>query len=283
MNFSFAAPTPLEYFSSLVQNDDQFPLLEAAASLAQDEYPRLDVQQVLAEVDELTERLHRRIPADASALHRLRLLNQFYFGELKFGGNVNDYYDPDNSYVNAVLQSRRGIPVSLAVIWIELARALGLPACGVGFPGHFMVRVDLPQGPVVIDPWSGSSLTREELASRLEPYRQRYGLPDDVELPLGIYLQAAAPRDIIARMLRNLKEIHQAQADWRRLVAVQDRLMVLLPHDWLECRDRGLAHAELGHWQQAVDDLENYLAHAEDSRDVATIAARVAELRLARG
>ena len=88
MNFSFAAPTPLEYFSSLVQNDDQFPLLEAAASLAQDEYPKLDVQQVLAEVDELTERLHRRIPADASALHRLRLLNQFYFGELKFGGNA---------------------------------------------------------------------------------------------------------------------------------------------------------------------------------------------------
>ena len=107
MFLRFSAPTALEYFGSLVQSDDHFPLLEAATSLAQDEYPELDVQQVLGDVDQLLARLKRRLPADAAPLQRLRLLNQFFFHDLNFGGNVNDYYDPDNSYLNAVLRTRR--------------------------------------------------------------------------------------------------------------------------------------------------------------------------------
>ncbi|HZF84360.1 MAG TPA: transglutaminase family protein, partial [Burkholderiaceae bacterium] len=112
MPFSFEPPTPLAYFTALVQSDDHFPLLEAAASLAQDEYPDLDVQQVLGDVDQLLARLKRRLPADAAPLARLRALNQFFFHDLSFGGNVNDYYDPDNSYLSAVLRTRRGIPIS---------------------------------------------------------------------------------------------------------------------------------------------------------------------------
>lgn len=279
MNLSLVAPTPLEYFASLVQSDAEFPLLEAAISLAQDEYPNLDMQQVLGEVDQLFSRIKRRLPVDAAPLHKLRALNQFFFRELNFGGNLNNYYDPDNSYVNAVLRSRRGIPISLAVLWIELAQGLGLAARGVGFPGHFMVKVNLPKGQVVIDPYNGQSLSREELSERLEPYRQRSGLVDEFEAPLGLYLQVSPPRDIIARMLRNLKEIHQTQEDWARLIAVQDRLVVLLPQAWPEVRDRGLAHAELGHSVQALADLETYLRHAEEGLDMAAIGERVAELR----
>lgn len=282
MNLSLVAPTPLEYFASLVQSDAEFPLLEAAISLAQDEYPNLDVQQVLGEVDQLFSRIKRRLPVDATPLHKLRTLNQFFFRELNFGGNLNNYYDPDNSYVNAVLRSRRGIPISLAVLWIELAQGLGLAARGVGFPGHFMVKVNLPKGQVVIDPYNGQSLSREELSERLEPYRQRSGLVDEFEAPLGLYLQVSPPRDIIARMLRNLKEIHQTQEDWARLIAVQDRLVVLLPQAWPEVRDRGLAHAELGHSVQALADLETYLRHAEEGLDMAAIGERVAELRQAK-
>lgn len=282
MNLSFAAPTPLEYFTVLVQSDDGFPLLEAAVSLAQDEYPLLDVQQVLGEVDQLLARLKRRIPADAPPLHRLRALNQLFFRDLNFGGNVNDYYDPDNSYVNVILRSRRGIPISLAVLWMELAQGLGLVARGVGFPGHFMVKVNLPKGQVLMDPFSGQSLSREELSERLEPYRRRTGLADDFEAPLGLYLQVTPPRDIIARMLRNLKEIHKTQEDWQRLVAVQDRLVILLPDAWSEYRDRGLAHAELGCPDRAVEDLETYLVNAGNGRDIDAIAGRVAELRGAR-
>lgn len=281
MQFSFSAPTPLEYFTSLVQSDDHFPLLEAAISLAQDEYPELDVQQVLGDVDQLLARLKRRLPADAGPLQRLRVLNQFFFRDLSFGGNINDYYDPDNSYLNAVLRTRRGIPISLAVLWMELAQGLSLHARGVGFPGHFMVKVNLPKGQVVIDPFTGQSLSREELAERLEPYKRRSGLVDEFEVPLGLYLQAAPPRDIIARMLRNLKEIHKTQEDWVRLIAVQDRLVVLLPDAWSEFRDRGLAHAEQGNARLAVADLETYLVHAEEALDIDVIADRVTALRRA--
>ena len=279
MNLSFEVPSPISYFASLVQSDADFPLLEAAISLAQDEYPDLDVQQVLGEVDQLLARVQRRLPADAGPMHKLRVLNQFFFIDLNFGGNVNNYYDPDNSYVNVVLKTRRAIPISLAVLWIELAQGLGLAARGVGFPGHFMVKVNLPKGQVVIDPFDGKSLSREELSERLEPYRRRSGLVDDFEVPLGLYLQTTPPRDIIARMLRNLKEIHRAQSDWPRLITVLDRLIVLLPLAWSEHRDRGLAHAQLGHTHQAIEDLETYLVNAPDGLDIAAIADHVAALR----
>lgn len=279
MNLSLVAPTPLEYFDALVQSDAQFPLLEAAISLAQDEYPHLDVQQVLDEVDQLLERIRRRIPVDAPATHKLRMLNQFFFRELHFRGNVNDYYDPDNSYVNVVLHSRRGIPISLAVLWLELAQGLGLTARGVGFPGHFMVKVNLPHGQVVIDPFTGQSLSREELAERIEPYRRRHGLPDGLDVPLGLYLQVAPSRDIIARMLRNLKEIHATREDWPHVVAVLNRLLVLLPQAWDAYRDRGLAHAELGHVPLAVQDLETYLSRVEEALDTDAITVRAADLR----
>lgn len=279
MPFSFEPPTPLAYFTALVQSDDHFPLLEAAASLAQDEYPDMDVQQVLGDVDQLLARLKRRLPADAAPLARLRALNQFFFHDLSFGGNVNDYYDPDNSYLSAVLRTRRGIPISLAVLWMELAQGLGLHARGVSFPGHFMLKVTLPKGQVVIDPFTGKSLSREELSERLEPYKRSSGLVGDFDVPLGLYLQPAMPREIVGRMLRNLKEIHRTQEDWVRLIAVQDRLVVLLPEAWAEYRDRGLAHAEQGHTELAVRDLETYLAHAEDALDVDAVAERVAALR----
>lgn len=262
-----------------MQSDDHFPLLEAAASLAQDEYPDLDVQQVLGDVDQLLARLKRRLPADAAPLARLRALNQFFFHDLSFGGNVNDYYDPDNSYLSAVLRTRRGIPISLAVLWMELAQGLGLHARGVSFPGHFMLKVTLPKGQVVIDPFTGRSLSREELSERLDPYKRSSGLVGDFDVPLGLYLQPAMPREIVGRMLRNLKEIHRTQEDWVRLIAVQDRLVVLLPEAWAEYRDRGLAHAEQGHTELAVGDLETYLAHAEDALDVDAVAERVAALR----
>ncbi|VWX56291.1 Regulator of sirC expression, contains transglutaminase-like and TPR domains [Burkholderiales bacterium 8X] len=282
MTFSFRSLTALEYFESLVKSDDHFPLLEAAASLAQDEYPDLDVQEVLGDVDQLLARLKRRLPADAAPLQRLRVLNQFFFHDLSFGGNVNDYYDPDNSFLNAVLRTRRGIPISLAVLWMELAQGLGLHARGVGFPGHFMLKVTLPKGQVVIDPFSGKSLSREELGERLEPYKRNNGLVGEFDVPLGLYLQPSSPREIVGRMLRNLKEIHQAQEDWQRLIAVQDRLVTLLPTAWAEYRDRGLAHAEQGNSALAVRDLETYLAHAEDALDIDAINERVAALRRAR-
>jgi regulator of sirC expression with transglutaminase-like and TPR domain len=279
MRLSLEAPTPLEYFASLVQSDDGFPLLEAAVCVAHDEYPEVEVHKVLSEVDQLLARLKRRIPADAAPIQKLRVLNQFFFGSLGFGGNVNNFYDPDNSFVHVLLRTRKGIPISLAVVWLELAQGVGLAAKGVGFPGHFMVKVSLPKGQVVINPFDGQSLSREELAERLEPYRKRSTLADDFEVPLGLYLQTAPPRAIIARMLQNLKEIYKAHSDWQRQAAVLDRLLILLPKSWADYRDRGLAHAEMGHVAEAVRDLETYLINADENLDIDAIADRVNLLR----
>ena len=279
MQLSYTPPTPLDYFAALVQSDADFALFEAAVSLAQDEYPDLDIQSVLDDADQLLARIKRRIPVDAGPLQKLRILNQFFFQDLNFGGNINDYYDPDNSFMQVLMRTRRGIPISLAVLWMELAQGLGLSVRGIGFPGHFMVKVNLPMGQAVIDPLTGRSLSREELAERLDPFRRRSGLVDEFEVPLGLYLQTAPARDIIARMLRNLKEIYRTQEDWERMLAVQERLIVLLPESWPEYRDRGLAHAELGHTDLAVADLECYLVHSEDLVDVDAIADRDDELR----
>lgn len=281
MFFQLAPPSSLAYFESLVRDDEHFPLLEAAASIAQDEYPDLDIQQVLGDVDQLQARLHRRVSNDAPPLQRLRALAQFFYRDMGFGGNVNNFYDPDNSHLNAVLKTRRGIPISLAVLWLELAQGLGLKAMGVGFPGHFMVKVSLPQGQVVVDPFTGESLSREDLIERLQPHQQAMGLVGDNEVPLGLYLQPCPPRDIVARMLRNLKEIHRTAEDWPRLLAVSERLVRLLPTVWDELRDRGLVLAELGHLQQAERDLAGYLVQADDAPDRDAIALRLREIRRA--
>ncbi len=275
----FETPSPLEYFATLVADDASFPVLEAAVAIAQDEHPAVDTLAVIAEIDALAARLKRRIPADAVPLQRLRWLNRFFFHELGFAGNVNDYYDPANSYIHRVLETRRGIPITLALVYIELAVQIGLNARGVSFPGHFLVKLKMPQGEVVIDPFTGQSLSREELDELLAPYKRSRGLTGDFDAPLGLFLQAAPPRDVIARMLRNLKEIHRSAEDWPRLLAVLNRLVLLLPQAWEERRDRGLAYAELGMNGAAVGDLAEYLEHAGEAQDRQAISARLAELR----
>lgn len=278
-----AQPTPLDYFSTLVAEDPGLPLTEAAVSLAQDAYPLLDVQGVLAEIDGHALRLQRRIPADAQPLHKLRLLNRFFFQEMGFAGNVNNYYDAANSYLHEVLRTRRGIPITLAVLYIEFASQIGLTARGVSFPGHFLVKLRMntgdQRGEVIIDPFTGLSLSRDELIQRLAPYKRRQGLVGEFDAPLGLFLQSASPRDVLARMLRNLKEIYRATRDWEHLLQVQKRLVALLPDDWEELRDRGLARAELQDCAQAAEDLETYLARVPQAPDRESVRGRLVELR----
>ena len=283
MSLNLSPPTPLSYFASLVQSDDQFPLLEAAASLAQDEEPTLDVQQVLDDVARLVKRVKARMPEAADDLTRLANLTQVFYKDLGFGMNANDYYAPENSYIFDVLRTRRGIPISLAVIWLELAQALDLQAQGISFPGHFLVKVALEGGLVVLDPLTGESLGLDSLSERLSPYRapeDQFAAPDldEGETPLGLYLQACPPRDMLARMLRNLKEIFRSQEDWPRMLQVLERLVILLPEAWDERRDRGLVHAELGHVHEALQDLRQYLEAVPAAPDTAALRNRVSEL-----
>jgi len=283
MNLNLEPPTPLDYFASLVQSDEHFPLLEAAASLAQDEEPALDVQHVLDDVARLLKRVQSRLPEDADDLTRLAILTQVFYKDLGFGVNANDYYAPDNSYLQEVLRTRRGLPISLAVLWLELAQGLGLNAHGISFPGHFLVKVALEGGLVVLDPLTGESLGVDNLSERLGPYRDAVDQTaaadlDDGETPLGLYLQACPPRDLLARMLRNLKEIFRAQEDWPRMLQVLNRLVVLVPEAWAERRDRGLVHAELGQTVEALLDLQTYLNAEPLASDQAALKNRIREI-----
>lgn len=277
----FETPSALEFFTSLVADDASLSLVEAAVSIAQDEFPQLDTLGVLAEIDQLAARLKRKFPIDAVPVQRLRWLNRYFFQELGFAGNVNDYYDPNNSYLHAVLATRRGIPITLAVLYIELATQIGLTARGVSFPGHFLVKLRMPQGEVVIDPFTGHSLSRDELDELLAPYKRNRGLQGDFDAPLGLFLQTATARDVLARMLRNLKEVHRSAGETKRLLAVQQRLVVLLPRAWEERRDRGLVCAELGLVDAATRDLADYLEHLPAAPDRALVEAQL--LALGRG
>jgi len=269
----------LDYFSALVADDDSIPLTETALSIAQDAYPDLDLQAELAAIDVLVARIKNRIADGTPAIQRLRLLNQFFYRELGFGPNANDYYDPENSYLNAVLQSRRGIPISLAVLLMEIGQQIGLPLKGVSFPNHFLVRMSIPAGEVVLDPLTGQTLSKEELQDMLDPYLEKEGIEDPNTVPLGVFLQVATHREIIARMLRNLKSTYLQTERWQRLLAVQQRLVILLPDSIEEVRDRGFAYARLDYLRPALEDLERYLGDRPDADDATVVESQLEEIR----
>lgn len=267
----------LDYFATLVADDDTLPLTETALALAQDAYPDVDLQATLAELDELALRLKRRLPDHAGLPEKIGALNRFFFRELGFAGNLNDYYDPDNSHLNTVLRRRRGIPISLAVVYMELGEQIGVPVSGVSFPGHFLMRVTLPEGDVMLDPTTGQSLSEAQMVEMLEPYLSH--ATESLGSALRMLLQPATSREIIARMLRNLKAIYLQTERWQRLLAIQQRLVILLPESIEEVRDRGFAYARLDYLRPALEDLKRYLDDRPDAEDATTVESQLQELR----
>jgi regulator of sirC expression with transglutaminase-like and TPR domain len=267
----------LDYFASLVQQDDCIPLFEAALAIAQDSNPQLDLGAPQAEIDILAARLQRRLPSDASSIQKLRMLNHFFYRELGFAGNVNDYYTPDNSYLHRVISTRRGIPISLAVVYMELAQQIGLNVKGISFPGHFLMKLSVQSGDIILDPFNGASLSREDLEERLESFLEQQDYPAGAAL--AAYLQEAPPRGILVRMLRNLKALFQERQQWDRLLGVQERMVILLPTEISERRDRGLAYANMECPQAALQDLEDYLAERPYAADADVLRDKLPELR----
>lgn len=270
---------PLDYFSMLVRQDDAIPLFEAALSIAQESGSPLDFNATFAAIDTFAATLQQRLPAHSADIQKLRTLNQFFYRDLGFAGNANHYYDPDNSFLPHVISSRRGIPISLAVVYMELAQQIDLDVKGIAFPGHFLMKLSLQAGDVIIDPLNGVSLSREELEERLLPYLAAQDKP--VDKMLAVHLQAAHPRQILVRMLRNLKAIYVDGQNWKQLLGVQQRLVVLLPDDITEQRDRGLAYANLALPQEAVSDIEAYLAQRPYAADATLLREKLPVLRKA--
>jgi regulator of sirC expression with transglutaminase-like and TPR domain len=269
----------LDYFASLIQEEEQIPLFEAALSLGQDDDPQLDLNVCLLEIDKLAAQLRQRLPADIAPIPKLRLLNNFFYQELGFAGNLNDYYNPDNSYLHKVLTTRRGIPISLAVIYMELAQQIGLNVKGVSFPGHFLMKLSVKNGDIILDPFNGNSLSREAIEDRLEPFFINGRGPNDP--PVASYLAEASATTILVRMLRNLKALFAEHPHWQQFLNVQQRLVMLLPDEVSERRDRGLAYAQLDCPQAALEDLEAYLAQCPQASDADTLRQQLPELRAA--
>jgi len=267
----------LDYFASLVQQDDTIPLFEAALTIAQDSDPLLDLTAIQAELDTLGASLQQRLASDASHVQKLRLLNHYFYQELGFAGNVNDYYDPNNSYLHRVIHTRRGIPISLAIVYMELAQQIGLQVKGISFPGHFLMKLSVQSGDIIIDPFNGASLSREDLEERLEMYLDQNASTS--EIPLVRYLQSAHPREILVRMLRNLKTLFVEHQLWQRVLGVQQRLVILLPDDITEKRDRGLIFANLDCPMAALQDFEAYLSERPYASDAELLREKLPDLR----
>lgn len=266
----------LERFAELVTRE-QFSLAEACLLIAEDQYPGLDIAACVAKLDAMAATVRGRLAADALAEQKVAALNWHLFGELRFCGNADAYYDPRNSYLNEVLERRTGIPITLSIVYLEVGRRLGLQVQGVSFPGHFLVKLRLKRGQLLLDPFTGGEPCSEsELRTRLDQ-----ALPSDRrgKLDLDRYLEPAAPREIVARVLRNLKGIYLKRGAFDRALAVMHRMLLVVPESAEELRDRGLVHAELECFRPALADLQNYLRRRPDASDASDIHARVVELR----
>jgi len=246
--------------------DDEIPLLQAGLLIARDEYPQLDVASYQAELDRHVEALAPRLAAQPNTRGQLAELNRYLFQEQGFTGNQQDYYDPRNSYLNEVFDRRLGIPISLGIIQIELARRLGLQLEGVSFPGHFLVRLPMEGGLLVLDPYhQGRSIDADELKLRARPHLGGTDIDDQQLLDI---LAPAGHRAILTRMLRNLKGLYAEREVWDKALRCADRLVRLDAAQTEEIRDRGLYYLKLGHVSAGRTDLSRYLAQRPQADDV---------------
>ena len=278
----------LESFRVLVsQKEQRIDLARACLMIAQDPYPALDVERYVADIDALGERLRARLHGQ-SIEERLNALNELLFDELGYAGNTEHYYDPRNSYLNDVMDRRTGIPITLAVVYMEVGRRAGLPLEGISFPGHFLVRLRLHGGMLVLDPFAGGMpQSQDELRERLQRVIPEDAAPGTAvgDLPLEQFLEPASNRQILSRLLRNLKAIYREAGDAERLLQVLDRMLVISPAAAAELRDRGYAYRDLECWRPAAADLTAYLEREPDAADgdevrtvLAEVSARCARL-----
>ncbi len=256
--------------------EGDIPLTEAALLVASHRYPNLDVRHYLNVIEELGSALAARVDDDAGPAERVAALNHYLFDELGFKPNGDDYYDPRNSLLNQVVERRTGIPITLSLVYMAVGNHVGLAFNGVCYPGHFLVKCELPDGMIVLDPFSkGQSLGISDLQSRL---RETRGGEVSRAIVAGL-LVAASKREILLRMLRNLKAIYLRSHELDNVLAIMDWIVVADPGHATEVRDRGMVFQELECFRAAMSDFEHYLELDPDCSDSDSIRRRVIELQ----
>jgi regulator of sirC expression with transglutaminase-like and TPR domain len=251
-------------------------LARAALLIARLEYPDLDVDHYLDRLA-ATARAAAAKARGLDDLGRLHRLREYLFEELRFAGNAENYYDPRNSFLNDVLDRRLGIPITLSLVLMEVGRRLGLTMEGVGLPGHFVTGVRVGGEQILLDPFNGGTVLTpaacRELAAR--------ALGRPVELAPE-HLAPVTKRQLLTRMLRNLKTVYWQQCAWPRVIAVIDRILVLDPAAGGEWRDRGLALQHMGEVARGLRDWERYLTDFPNAPDHERVRGQLRRLRLER-
>ena len=271
-------PRPRQALDALLRlPDEAIDLAQAALLIARDEYPDLEVGDYLRTLDGMAVDLRARLRGGEGPTSLIAHLNRYLFEDLGFRGNVEEYDDPRNSYLNDVLDRRVGIPISLSTVYMEVGRRAGVPLAGVSFPGHFLVRyagAGIPDE-LLIDPFHrGIMVTPEECRRRLEErFSGRIAFRPEL-------LRRARNREILERMLNNLRRLFDSGRDYSRALRVQNRLLCLRPSSPGHLKDRGLLHYRLALFGQARADFEACLRLAPAAADAAALREQLGRLRL---
>jgi regulator of sirC expression with transglutaminase-like and TPR domain len=264
-----------QVFAELATLDESvFPLDRAALAIALEEYPDLNIESYLSQLDTLAARVEVLAGYDRSPLNVLESLNEVLFIQEGLRGNTEDYYDPRNSFLNAVLETKNGIPISLSVIYLEVARRINFEMKGVGFPSHFIVKYSGPEREILVDPFNlGRFLTTEDCQELLD---RVYG--GSVQMQ-PIFLQAMEKKGIVSRMLYNLKGIYYQKEEQQKALNVVEQILLLNPGTLSEIRDRGLLYMQTSLFAKALADLEFYLSHAPAPEGRSYIEGHIKTLR----
>jgi len=262
-------------FSELAALDEEaFPLDRAALVLATEEYPEIEIPAYLRKLDKYAAGAEVLIGVDRSPVNMIEGLNEILFVQEGLRGNTEDYYDPRNSFLNEVLDRKLGIPISLSVIYMEVARRISFRINGVGFPGHFLVKHSTGDRDIILDPFNhGRILTLNECQELLDKVHN-----SSVTMNPSL-LQPMGKRSIITRMLFNLKGIYTQKEQYQRALAVIDKILLLNPLTPSELRDRGLIYMQTSLFAKALADLEWYLANVPAPEDRSSIENHVKTLR----
>jgi regulator of sirC expression with transglutaminase-like and TPR domain len=255
-------------------DEEAFSLDHATLVMALEEYPDLDVQTYLRRLDTLAARAQVIIGEDRTAINVIEGINEVLFVQEGLRGNVEDYYDPRNSYLNEVLDRRLGIPISLCVIYMEVAKRISFPIKGIGFPGHFLVKHVANDRDIIIDAFNlGRVLTRNDCQELLDK------IYNGTVLMNSTLLQPMGKRTILTRMLYNLKGVYVQKEQYYKALSIIDRILMLNPWTPSEVRDRGLLYMQTSLFAKALADLEAYLTRAVAPEDNTYIEGHIKMLR----
>ncbi|MEM8530113.1 MAG: transglutaminase-like domain-containing protein [Chloroflexota bacterium] len=257
-----------QHFQRLIrQPESELNLAQAALAIAQEDQDSDILQESLRELQNIAERIRTEIDRSSTTHDRVRVLNHYLFEQLGFHGNETDYYNPANSFLDQVLATKVGLPITLSVVYMEVGLRLQLPISGVALPGHFIVRYHSPEGDIYIDPfhrgrlWSYAECEAHIIAA--------YG--DIAPETISAIMEPLPKNTILERMLRNLKHTYITSNNFERALAAVERILLIDPHNFQELRDRGILRARLHLYHLALMDLEHYAEHVYNAPDLPTL------------